>query len=278
MVPLDTRLSVVIVSYNSASVIIDCLGDFIDTSHFDIFIVDNASPDKSAETLSARFPSTHVIPLHSNIGYGGAANQVLRQIQTPYALLLNPDISTNDQDIETLTGILEQQPDAAILAPLTDKQRASSATLTEKEWVLGAAMMFNMDIIKSLGFFDEKIFLYYEEQDLCYRARQAGYKVLQTNQVYFPHLKAQSTTPSDAIYYLRHWHIAWSSAYFFRKYSVDKGRNAPTYMLIRYFLKFVLTFNRKKSLKYRARCAGVPAYLRGDEAYTKDHKPQALSQ
>lgn len=267
-------LTVVIVSYNSASVLISCLGDFIDETEFEVIIVDNASEDGSAVALGQRFPNRKLIGLASNRGYGGAANCALRVVTSPYALLLNPDLTTTDGDIKSLLAVAHSHANAAIIAPATDEHKAANVLPVEKSWVLGAAMLFDMQAVKALNFFDENIFLYYEEKDICYRALQANYTILEVPSVYFPHMRGKSTPRSSEMTYLRQWHVAWSSAYYFTKHQLDKGKNAPRFMQWRYWLKARFSIDREERLKYLARFRGVSAFLRGEKAYIDGILPQ----
>ncbi len=86
-------LSLIIISYNSAGIIEQCQRELLDAMPFPTLIVDNASPNQSTTVLKKEFPRAEIIALEQNIGYGRAANVGLRKIKTPYALLLNPDLT-----------------------------------------------------------------------------------------------------------------------------------------------------------------------------------------
>jgi len=272
---LAPSLTVIIVSYNSGDVIARCLGQFLDQTRFPVYIVDNANNPAEREFLAQRYPRVQIISMASNRGYGGGANAALRKATSDYCLLLNPDLSATDADVLQLLAVAAAHPDAAIIAPSTTAQ-SDHESIVEKSWVLGAAMLFDMDAMGQLGYFDEKIFLYYEEKDLCYRALQAGYKVLLANHILLPHLKGKSTASNDVLTYLRQWHVAWSSAYYFCKHGLNRGKNSPYFMLARYLFKACTSRDRQKRLKYRARWHGMLAYLRGEAAYLADNTPQAM--
>ncbi|WP_317932899.1 glycosyltransferase family 2 protein [Halioxenophilus sp. WMMB6] len=271
----NDSLTIAIVSYNSAEVIINSLGDFIDQNAFPVVVVDNASQDGSAGTLRQRFPHIEVIALDTNIGYGRAANRVLQHCQSRYGLLLNPDISASVAGCERLIELLEGEANAAIIAPATDAKDAAQLPVREKRWVIGAALLFDMAKLRQLNFFDERIFLYYEEKDLCYRAWQAGYRVVLAPEVYFPHLRGKSTPASDANTYLRQWHVGWSSAYYNHKHGLDVGKRSLWRLRLGLWAKLISNFDPAKQLKFRARLAGIAAFTRGEQAFDRNGQPNA---
>jgi hypothetical protein len=84
----------------------------------------------------------------------------------------------------------------------------------EVDLVMGACMILRRDILAKTGLFDENIFLYFEEIDLCYRIRKAGFKVFYTPQAQVRHYGAQSSKSSKDI--VRNSLL--SQEYFFRKH------------------------------------------------------------
>lgn len=90
-------LSIVIVSWNTCDLLRGCLASIY--SHmantepvlFEIFVVDNASTDGSAEMVRERFPGVHLIVNGANVGFARASNQALRLCHGRYVLLLNSD-------------------------------------------------------------------------------------------------------------------------------------------------------------------------------------------
>jgi GT2 family glycosyltransferase len=81
--------------------------------------------------------------------------------------------------------------------PLTRRNLSASATETaqasEVDWVTGACMMVRADVFRQLGGFDERFFMYWEDSDLCLRARQAGWKTLYEPAAEVVHLTGRSS-------------------------------------------------------------------------------------
>lgn len=269
-------LTLIIVSYNSHSIIEECLAVLIDSKKYPAIIIDNASTDDSARKLKERFPSAAVVALEQNIGYGRATNIGLEKTTTPYALLLNPDLYAKPEDIEQLLRHAEQAADqTAILAPAVIKKDHTGAVPECVDWVSGSAMLFNMEPLSQTGYFDENIFLFSEESDLCQRTINAGYNIMLCHDVFMEHMKGQSSRPNPKVEYMKNWHFGWSRAYYFTKHNMAVGKKAPVRMAQNYWLKGLFSANQEKRLKYKARCAGVRAFINGEPAFCEDGTPKA---
>jgi GT2 family glycosyltransferase len=89
-----TDLSIVIVSWNTREILLNCLQSVADhppRCSYDIWVVDNASSDGSADAVRARFPEVHVIANEQNVGFAAANNQAIVASDGAAILLLNSD-------------------------------------------------------------------------------------------------------------------------------------------------------------------------------------------
>lgn len=114
------RLSIVIVTYNSASQIDACLTSL--SAHppsvdHETLIVDNASPDGTVAAVRRHSPGVRVIEAGANIGFARANNMGIRQTSGELVLLLNPDTVVPAGALDTLIAALDARPDAAVAAP-----------------------------------------------------------------------------------------------------------------------------------------------------------------
>jgi N-acetylglucosaminyl-diphospho-decaprenol L-rhamnosyltransferase len=179
-------VTVIIVTYNSAHCIA-ALGTALSAiAH--IVVVDNGSRDDTVKQVRQRLPRARVIENRVNRGFGAANNLALNEVQTPYALLLNPDCQLTLDNLAHLLDFAESHPEVAILAPQLVDQRGNKdvnyrwpnfswkSTTGAADgpccvgFACGACLLFNMALMRPLGFFDETFFLYYEDDDLCTRA------------------------------------------------------------------------------------------------------------
>ena len=178
-------VTVVTVTYNSAHCL-PALGAAL-TAFPNVIVVDNGSDDDCAAQASTYLPQAQVLAQQENLGFGAANNRALAQVQTPFALLLNPDCEITVQAVQQLLKTAALWPDAAMVAPqllqpngqaevnyrwphLLWKSRGQAITEGPAcvGFVCGAAMLLRMSVFKG-QFFDERFFLYYEDDDLCTR-------------------------------------------------------------------------------------------------------------
>ena len=110
-------VSVVIVSYNTRDLLDQCLrsverdaGDV----NCEIFVVDNASADGSADLVEREFPGVRLLRNTRNVGFAAANNQALRLAQGRYALLLNPDTVVLDGAIAATAEFMDRTPGAGV--------------------------------------------------------------------------------------------------------------------------------------------------------------------
>lgn len=106
--------SIVIVNWNTKRFLLSCLASIkVHTRGIDyeIFVVDNASTDGSADAVAQVFPEVHLIRNNANLGFSRASNQAIRQAQGRYILLLNPDAQLIDDTIVRMIGFLDNYPD-----------------------------------------------------------------------------------------------------------------------------------------------------------------------
>ena len=178
-------VTIVIVTFNSAHCLPDLGRHLAACPH--LIVVDNGSDDGCAQTTTQYLPAAQVIALPKNLGFGAANNRALAQVKTPFALLLNPDCEISSEAIQQLLHTAKQWPNTAIVAPQLLKSSgeldvnyrwphllwqsrgpAVSDGPASVGFICGAAMLLRMNAFGG-QFFDERFFLYYEDDDLCTR-------------------------------------------------------------------------------------------------------------
>lgn len=210
---MTCSLSIVIVTYNSEQTISSCLtalGDALqEVSDAETIIVDNGSTDTTVTTLAKSPIEIRVLKNAVNRGFAVAANQGARASHGKLLLFLNPDCivrRTTLRDLlviyqnvnkSSIIGIQLISPDGVripsfwkiptlprlildSLLPYKLSLHAMSHTLSKPsivDSVTGACLLIPRVTFESLGGFDERYFLYYEDVDLCYSARRAGIPV-----------------------------------------------------------------------------------------------------
>jgi len=108
-------LSVVLVSYNTRDLLEQALRTALEAAaglRVEVFVVDNASRDGSAEMVAAKFPHVKLIRSPRNLGFAGGNNLALRQVQGRHVLLLNTDTVVRRDTLTHLVGFLDAHPEA----------------------------------------------------------------------------------------------------------------------------------------------------------------------
>jgi hypothetical protein len=199
----------VVVAYQSGDVIRRCVQSLLGDPAVDRVVVVNNSPgDESAGVRSlARVVYRES---ESNIGYGRAINAARDLVTGRYVALVNPDTTQLPGTISALRSFLEEHERCALAAPrmLTtvgdvypnskhdmsavrllfsalgwpeslgvNRTRAEHARMHRTDYVIGSFVLCRVSALDEVGWFDESIFLFGEDQDLCRRVRRHGWDV-----------------------------------------------------------------------------------------------------
>lgn len=215
-------VSVVIVSFNTRDTTLKCLHELeTELAHLsgdaEIFVVDNASHDGSADAIRSEFPSVHLIESGTNEGFGPANNRAFERARGEFLLLLNSDAFVHTGAIRTLVDFLQDPKNervggvgprllnadgtlqascwkfpsparawlealgiARVFAShpkLGDYYRWSHDTTREVDFVIGACLLVRREVWEEVGGFDPEFFLYAEETDWQKRMFASGWSV-----------------------------------------------------------------------------------------------------
>lgn len=211
-----------------------------------LLVVDNGSGDDSVKVIRSQFPDAEVMESPHNLGFAGGANLGLRHALSQGAdwiFLANNDTWLAPDALEQL--LRHARPDVGLLAPIiyyaAESKRIWSAggrvhpwtteivgdvrdqvddgqwrEPVERDFVTGCGMLLTRQFLETVGLFDERFFMYYEDADLCRRARQAGIRILLVPAAKMWHKVALSSGGGDSSNE-RYW-MARSSILYFRKH------------------------------------------------------------
>jgi GT2 family glycosyltransferase len=273
-------LTIIIVTFNSAEIISKCLS-YINADKYNVIVVDNASADNTCQIVSEKFSQIKLIKHNKNSGYGRANNIALQQAETEFALILNPDASIFETDIEICLNILKKNPEIALAIPriFNNQEEANKAApikpdFTYINFAYGGTLFMRMSVFKRIGFFDEQFFMFAEDNELSDRSIDNGYKNIQINIAKAFHQGGSSSKKSLRTTYRRFWHLGWSKSKYKenRKGTLNNIRATARLVLV-YFCEsifYLLQFNIKRSVEKFAFSAGCFAYLVGLKAFRKD--------
>ncbi len=267
---MQKKVAVVILNWNGQKLLSEFLPSVLQTTYpnFDIIIADNASTDHSITFLQQHFPQIRLIKLEQNYGFAKGYNLALNQVEADYYVLLNSDVEVSPNWIEPIIEQLESDPQIAIAQPKIKWQKnkeqfeyagAAGGFLdlhaypfcrgrifdeVEKDydqynqnlevfWASGAALFIKAKVWHELNGLDADFFAHMEEIDLCWRAKNKGYKVIavMNSQVY--HVGAATLNQSSP--YKTYLNFR-NNLYMMQKNLVSGDRELR--ILIRFFLDF----------------------------------------
>ena len=200
---------------------------------YEVIVVDNASSDASIEMIRAEFPEVRLIVNEDNVGFGRANNQGMRVARGRYFLLLNSDTLVIDDSVQRLVSFVEGDARIGIagckllfedrtlqgscsrfpsikISLLEDlmlykflSRRQQGELLLNGYWkhdhtrdvdaVWGAAMLVRREVFNQSGGFDETIFMYGEDLELCMRVHDLGWRITFAHDCRIVHLNHKSS-------------------------------------------------------------------------------------
>lgn len=195
-----------IVTYNNMSTIdmtLKTLYEYTKDIDFKLYVVDNCSTDGTPEFIKNNYPQVEVIDHGKNVGFGAGHNVAINLIDSEYHVIINPDIVFIENAVKKMVEYLEANQDVGLLSPkicfpdgkeqILGKKHphlkyifasrfrgdepgkllkeyamldCDTSSPTEIENASGCFMVFRTDILKKIGGFDERYFMYFEDADI----------------------------------------------------------------------------------------------------------------
>jgi len=182
------NITVIIVTYNTPkNIILDCLKSV--NKNIKILIVENSESFNDREQILSQFKNVEILCTGKNLGYGAGNNFGMSAAKTDYVLILNPDIICEKNFFDNILEVINQTKDFSIIGCqylydkvfmpagffetkknrkfVEDFKSSRIDELTQVDWVTGCSMLINLKKFDDKKIFDENIFLYFEEFDLC---------------------------------------------------------------------------------------------------------------
>ena len=243
------KISIVIVSYNVRRLLVECIDSVrkaLEGIDGEIIVVDNCSKDDTVSYLQTNRPDVQLIANKENVGFARANNMAIRQTDSNYVLLLNPDTVVYPNTIRECIAFVDAHPEAggagvrmltregqpapesrrAIPTPWVSMLKMLGFTrryyMSDLPWdkpcrievISGAYCLLRREALNQVGLLDEDYFMYGEDIDLSYRLIHGGWQ-----NWYLPfdiiHYKGESTQKSS----FRYVHVFYQAMLiFFRKH------------------------------------------------------------
>jgi N-acetylglucosaminyl-diphospho-decaprenol L-rhamnosyltransferase len=227
----NSTCDVVIVTFNSAPDILRCVDSIFlydRTSLGEVYVVDNCSADATEgviQQLQKKYVQLYFIKNEKNVGFSRANNIGLGKCRSDYVVFLNPDTELYDNALTRLIGTMEADPLVGIAGPrltyadgtpqmgfgarpsavsimldfllggrlrsfLSRKNPSQEAQYVD--WVSGACLAGRRPLFETIHGFDEHIFMYSEDVDICLRAQKAGCKIVYNPNIGLYHYAGKS--------------------------------------------------------------------------------------
>jgi len=211
-------ISAIVVSYNTRAMTLECLETLrgaLAGMESEVWLVDNASTDGTADAVAGAFPAVKLIANTANAGFGAANNQAMRSAAGKYFLLINSDAFPAADAVQAMVQYMDAHPEVALVGPrllnrdgslqrscypfptpmrafmenlwisklcsgdsrMGDYSRWPHDHERHVQWVSGACMLVRRTVYEQLGGFDEGFFMYHEETDWQRRMRDAGWEI-----------------------------------------------------------------------------------------------------
>jgi len=210
------EVEAVIVSYNVADLVLECVASLRADGVSRVVVVDNNSSDGTVDLLRRREPDVEVLALPVNLGYGAAANRGVARTAAPYVAVMNPDVVVAPGTTKALAGALEADAGLAVVGPRVETPDGAlypsartfpaladaaghaffhfvwpanpysrryrmldwdHAEPADVDWVAGNHFLARRRAWDEVGGFDDAYFMYMEDVDLCWRLHRAGWRV-----------------------------------------------------------------------------------------------------
>lgn len=230
-------LSILIVHFNTPGLLVEMFSAMkaaLESISYEIIFVDNASDLPCRELVRELDPKVVFIQNKRNIGFGRANNQAFEASRGELILLLNTDTFVSQESISRSVEYLLEDHESGILGVLATGRDGSpqpscrsfptplgkflrlsgfggdrggrktsscacetGSGIVECDWVTGCFYLVKREVVETIGLFDPRYFLYFEEVDHCKRAKNAGWKVVCDLGVSVVHLGGESALASS---------------------------------------------------------------------------------
>lgn len=308
----NPQVAVVVVAWNGVEDTLHCLTALrqLRTPGVATVLVDNASHDGTPATVRRYFPEIAVIENATNRGYVEANNQGIAwalEAGAEWVLLLNNDVVLAPDALEELLAVSEAASDAGfgkvgILGPLmqrtlrpditdlggdldftwgTVRLRRYEPEMAKRRWlpvdyVWGCTLLARAEVFRQVGLLDPRYVAYFEDADLCVRARKAGYRTMVA-------LRAQSTHKvggaGEKRYLWQTFYRLRNHTLFFLRYASGWQRLTLIPALLLYHAPFILLQSTRAYLARRLRrrkYAARPITLWGYERRLEPPEPAQI--
>lgn len=191
----DLKLSIIIINWNGEQFINQCLNSIaasdLSSAAYEIIFADNLSTDNSVSLVKGSYPRVRLLEFDKNYGFCKGNNLAAAYAKGDVLFFLNNDTKIGPDALGKMLAVFESDKQIAVCGCRMMNYSGSAVFHTgigidvmgwpvryrKLFYVEGSAMMIRKSVFNELEGFDEDYFMFYEDVDLCWRARLAGYRI-----------------------------------------------------------------------------------------------------
>jgi hypothetical protein len=248
------ELSIIILNYNTKDLTIECINAIVEQykqelekEQFEIVLVDNASSDDSLEAIKKlKINGLKLVESKENLGFSKGCNLGAKSSNGEYLLFLNSDTEIKDQGFIKMLDYIKKNENVGILGGALKNEngtsqssagkfynlfnlflmligferlgflRESPKVIKQVDWVSGACLMIKRKLFEKIGGFENELFMYGEDMELCYRAKRKKFSTYFYPELTLFHNERGSSNRTFAIV-----HIYKAILFFYKQYKPD---------------------------------------------------------
>ena len=256
--------------------------------NFKKIIIDNKGNQELRRKILEKYDIFEYRLNIKNLGFSKGFNQAINLCKTKFAFIKNADCFIDEQNIIKLFDYIKEDTTCGIVSPTSydnfGNLTYNSGKLPENEFsylpinvegnicvekVLGASMFLRTDDLKNLGMFNEKLFIYISDDELCKRIRNLNKSIVQIYNSKCIHTHGISKVKNKyKKIFLREFHFTHDELIYYKNINDIKFKKIKS-KLINYILKVIINlikFNISKSITYFARVYALKKFM---SAYKK---------
>ncbi len=277
---MENDITIIFVSFHSDDIIEKSIATI--NHNVPIIVIENSRNFTLKEKLEKKYLNVKVIVPEKNLGNGAGINYGIKNIKTKYVFYLDVDTELYPDTIKNLMEAATKVKNFSILAPKINNFEYKSEcyldtnkneNYTLMRFVTGCALFCERKLFNEIGYFDENIFLYFEENDFYERCLKKKKPIFLIENSKINH-KGNSSVKNifkDEIEINRNWHLMWSTFYFYKKHfgKITAYKKVLPKLFSAFFniLFFTITNNKKKRKVYSARFSGIFNSIIGNNSW-----------
>ena len=251
--------------------------------NFKIIIVDNKGNQELKKKITTNYNISIYLLNEKNLGFSKGFNQAIRLCKTEFTFIKNADCFIDEKNIIKLLDYIKKNDDCGIVAPTSYDEFGNltynSGRLPENEFsnqainlegnicvekVLGASILARTNDLKNIGMFNEELFIYFSDDDLCKKIKNSGKSIVQVYNSKSVHTHGISKVNNKfKKIFLREYNFTHDELMYYKDIS-DVKFNKTKSKLVNYILKIIINLiklNISNVITYVARLYALKKFI-----------------